>query len=57
MHEIESEDVRRMSTPGIDSARMKVGQKYTCPIGRSILVNLLAYKFIIIFEKLDLIVR
>ena len=57
MHEIESEDVRRMSTPGIDSARMKVGQKYTCPIGRSMLVNLLAYRFIIIFEELDLIVR
>ena len=57
MHENESEDVRRMSTPGVDSARMKVGQKYTCPIGRSMLVNLLAYRFIIIFEELDLIVR
>ena len=38
--------MRRVNTPEVDSARLKVGRKYTCSIASDILINLLAYELV-----------
>ena len=52
MRENESECVRRIITPGVDIACIKFGRKYACMIGSSILVDFLAYEFILVFEEI-----